>query len=57
MAEKSSTTSSGIGIGSVVAAIWSWSTNASIGWCILHGVFGWGYIIYRFLGFGGGIDG
>lgn len=36
----------GIGFGSVVAAIISWSANHSIGWVIVHGMLGWLYVLY-----------
>ncbi len=39
-------TSSGIGLGSVIAVVISWDRNKSIGWAILHGIFGWFYVIY-----------
>lgn len=38
--------SSGVGIGTVIAIILSWVTNHSILWAILHGIFGWLYVIY-----------
>lgn len=38
--------SSGIGIGSVIAGILSWTTNHSILWCILHIFLNWFYVIY-----------
>ena len=41
------TTSSGIGIGTVLAIILSWTVNKSILWAILHGIFGWFYVIYH----------
>ena len=34
------------GLGSLIAAVMSYSTHASIGWCILHTIFGWFYVIY-----------
>lgn len=40
------TTSGGLGIGSVIAGIMSWSTFHSVGWCILHVILGWFYVIY-----------
>jgi len=43
------TTSSGVGIGTVIAIILSWSVNHSIFWCIIHGIFGWFYVIYYIL--------
>jgi hypothetical protein len=36
----------GVGLGSVIAVVASWSRNSSILWAILHGVFGWAYVIY-----------
>ena len=41
--------------GMALAAFGSWSINASIGWCIIHGMFGWFYILYLLGGCGGGI--
>ena len=52
MADNSSSTGGGIGIGSVIAVILSWGVNHSIGWAILHGIFGWFYVIYYALGYG-----
>lgn len=46
---------SGIGIGAVIAIVLSWTTNHSIFWCIVHGIFGWGYVLYRLGGCGGAI--
>ena len=40
------TLSSGIGIGSALAMILSWSVNKSIVWAILHGVISWIYVIF-----------
>ncbi len=36
----------GIGFGSALAITISWSANKSILWAILHGLFGWFYVIY-----------
>ena len=36
----------GWGLGSIIAVTISWSVNKSILWCILHGIFGWFYVIY-----------
>ncbi|HEY6307100.1 MAG TPA: hypothetical protein VI488_11665 [Candidatus Angelobacter sp.] len=33
-------------LGMCIAVVLSWSRNASILWCILHGFFSWGYVIY-----------
>ena len=41
-------TGGGIGLGSLIAVILSWSLNHSVLWCILHGLFGWFYLIYWF---------
>jgi hypothetical protein len=37
---------SGIGFGTALAITISWSVNHSILWAILHGIFGWLYVIY-----------
>ncbi len=50
--QMSTARNSGIGIGTVIAIIVSWSANHSILWAIIHGFFGWLYIIYYL--FGGG---
>ncbi len=39
-------TSGGIGLGSILAVLASWSVNHSIGWAILHFFFNWFYVIY-----------
>ncbi len=49
---QSSNTTTGLGIGNVIAAIVSWVTNHSIGWCIVHCLLGWFYVIYYLLGGG-----
>ena len=36
----------GIGFGSALAITISWSANHSILWAIIHGFFGWFYVIY-----------
>jgi hypothetical protein len=33
-------------LGMAIAVVLSWSRNASILWCILHGIFSWIYVIY-----------
>ena len=40
------TVKTGIGFGSALAMVVSYAAWDSIGWAILHGIFGWGYIIY-----------
>jgi len=37
---------SGLSLGGAIAVAISWSINKSILWCILHGFFGWIYVIY-----------
>jgi hypothetical protein len=34
------------GLGMTIAVVLSWSRNASILWCILHGLLSWIYVIY-----------
>lgn len=41
--------SGGIGVGSVIAIVASWSRNHSILWAIIHGFLGWIYVIYYIL--------
>ena len=36
----------GIGIGSILAIVMSWSRNQSILWAIIHACMGWLYVIY-----------
>lgn len=36
----------GVGFGTLLAVTISWSLNNSLLWAILHGVFGWLYVIY-----------
>jgi hypothetical protein len=47
---SSSVSSGGIGLGSVIAAILSFSVNHSILWALLHGLCGWLYVCYYLLG-------
>ena len=42
----------GIGIGTVLAVILSWTANHSVLWAVIHGLFGWFYVIYNLLGGG-----
>ncbi|MEJ7611562.1 MAG: hypothetical protein WKF88_10335 [Ferruginibacter sp.] len=39
----------GIGLGTIIAVVVSWSRNKSILWAIIHGIFGWFYVIYAIL--------
>jgi hypothetical protein len=43
------TISNGIGIGSAIAVVASWSRNKSVLWAIIHGVLGWFYVVYYVL--------
>lgn len=47
----------GIGLGSAIAVAISWSVNKSIIWAIVHGFFGWFYVIYYAVTRPGGISG
>jgi hypothetical protein len=47
----------GIGLGSAIAVAISWSLHQSIIWAIVHGFFGWFYVIYYALTRPGGISG
>jgi hypothetical protein len=38
--------STGIGFGSALAMIISWSLHKSIIWACVHGVFSWFYVLY-----------
>lgn len=39
-------TASGIGFGTILALIISWTTNHSIFWALIHGLLGWVYVVY-----------
>lgn len=43
------TVSTGIGLGSAIAVVASWSRNKSVLWAIIHAFFGWLYVIYYVL--------
>ncbi len=45
-------TEGGISLGAVIAAVISYVKWQSIGWAILHGAFGWGYVIYYIIKYG-----
>lgn len=36
----------GVGLGTIIAVVVSWSRNKSILWAIVHGILGWFYVIY-----------
>jgi hypothetical protein len=44
--QSSSAAEAGIGFGCALAIAISWSTNKSILWAMLHGLFSWLYVIY-----------
>ena len=39
----------GVGLGSIIAVVISWSRNKSILWAIIHGILGWLYVIYALI--------
>lgn len=39
----------GVGLGTLIAVVVSWSRNHSILWAIVHGLLGWLYVIYAIL--------
>lgn len=43
---KNKAVDGGIGLGSIIAVVASWSRNKSILWAILHGLMGWIYVVY-----------
>lgn len=46
MEDNKMTAGSGVGLGSIIAFMLSYCTWHSIGWGILHAIFGWVYILY-----------
>lgn len=46
MATTETASASGIGLGAAIAVAVSWSLYHSLVWAIVHGVFGWLYVIY-----------
>lgn len=45
-ADMSTGAAGGIGLGSILAIVLSWSRNNSVLWAIIHAIFGWLYVIY-----------
>ncbi|MBC9796013.1 hypothetical protein [Sinomicrobium weinanense] len=43
---KQTITRNGIGLGSAIAVVISWDRNKSVLYAVLHGIFGWLYVIY-----------
>ena len=54
---RSGAAQAGIGLGSALAVAISWSLHKSIVWAIVHGFFGWFYVIYYALTRPGGLMG
>ena len=54
---RDTATQAGIGLGSAIAVAISWSLNQSIIWAIIHGFFGWFYVIYHAFTRPGGLSG
>ena len=46
MAARHEAARTGIGLGAALAVAISWTTNQSILWAILHGIFSWLYVVY-----------
>ncbi len=45
----------GLGLGTFIAAYLSYVKWHSLGWLVLHGIFGWFYVLYYWLMYGGSI--
>lgn len=56
-AVRHSATHVGIGLGSAIAVAISWSLHQSILWAIVHGFFGWFYVIWHAVTRPGGLSG
>lgn len=54
---RNTATQAGIGLGTAIAVAISWSLHQSIIWAIVHGFFGWFYVIYYAVTRPGGISG
>ncbi|MGY6636115.1 MAG: hypothetical protein ACXIUO_03180 [Erythrobacter sp.] len=54
---RDTATQAGIGLGSAIAVAISWSLHQSILWAILHGFFGWFYVIWHAFTRPGGLFG
>lgn len=39
----------GVGLGTIIAVVISWSRNKSVLWAIIHGILGWLYVIYAII--------
>ena len=47
MSKKKEAVRSGIGFGSALAIVISWSQHQSILWAVIHGALSWFYVIYH----------
>ena len=56
-AVRHSATQVGIGRGRAIAVAISWSLHQSILWAIVHGFFGWFYVIWHAVTRPGGLSG
>mgnify|MGYP001026651200 FL=1 len=54
---RDTATQAGIGLGSAIAVAISWSLHQSIVWAIIHGFFGWFYVIWHAFTRPGGLSG
>lgn len=54
---RDTATQAGIGLGSAIAVAISWSLHQSIIWAIIHGFFGWFYVIWHAFTRPGGLTG
>jgi len=46
MSSRKGTLVGGVGFGSALAMVISWSMNQSVLWAIVHGILSWLYVIY-----------
>lgn len=46
MADRRGVARAGVGFGSALAMVISWSANKSLLWAIVHGLLSWLYVIY-----------
>lgn len=52
MSENNCSSSGGIGVGGVVAAVLSWMKWHSVGWALIHFCLGWAYVVYYLIEYG-----
>ena len=52
---KKTVVEKGIGFGSCLAIVISYTAYKSIGWAIIHGILGWVYVIYYIIKYANGI--